>query len=150
MKRFIVIKIALVSALGMACHLPSDVEVADVIGSWVAQEARFSNIANLNETVDITDLGWEFFVDIAADGGFVRVAIEPGEAPDTLTGTLTIENGKDLSVSTAAGTAATGEIFKEDEQIAMSFEEGVERDVEGEGVVVPVRLLLVMVRVSGG
>ncbi len=149
MKRFIVIKIALVSALGMACQLPSDVEVADVIGSWVAEEARFSNIANLNETVDITDLGWEFFIDIAADGGFVRVAIEPGEAPDTLTGTLTIENGKDLSVSTAAGTA-TGEIFKEDEQIAMSFDEGVERDVAGKGRVVPVRLLLVMVRVSGG
>ncbi len=150
MKRFIVIKIALVSALGMACQLPSDVEVTDVVGSWVATEARFSNIANLNETVDITDLGWEFLVDIAADGGFVRVAIEPGEAPDTLTGTLTIENGKDLSVSTAAGTAATGEIFKEDEQIAMFFDEGVERDVEGEGILVPVRLLLVMDRVSGG
>jgi len=68
--------------------------------------------------------------------------------PDVRTGTITVENGKDLTVTGQSGTIGGGEVFLEDDQIALLFDKftGLTIDIDGSGNLVPVTLLLVMVR----
>ena len=133
---------------GPGCLVVADVSLPDIVGSWVATEARLANVANINETLDVTALGWDVTLQVDAAGAFTLVIHEPGTAPDVRTGTITVENGKDLTVTGAGGFAGDGEVFQENGQIAIMFDKfaGLTADVGGDGNRIPVTLLLVMVR----
>jgi hypothetical protein len=131
------------------CLAVTDVSLPDIVGDWVATQARFANVANINETLDITDLGWEVTLQIDGDGTYILTLDEPGEPPDPRTGTISVENGKDLIVTNAAGKVGEGEVFQEDDQIAIMFDKfsGLKPvDIHKDGNPIPVTLLLVMVR----
>ena len=130
------------------CLAVTDVSLPDIVGDWVATEARLANVANINETIDVTALGWEVTLQIDADGTFVLAILQPDAAPDLRTGILTVSNGKDLAVTGASGLTADGEVFMEGDQIAIMFNKfsGLTADVGGDGTRIPVTLLLVMVR----
>jgi hypothetical protein len=129
-------------ALAPGCLVVNDVEVSDLVGDWIATQARLANPDDLNETVDITELGWEVTIQIESDGAYTTVLQEPGAAPITNTGTLTVENGKDLILARSDGFVGTGEVFLEDDQVAFRFDEISDPIQEGNIV----SLLVVMVR----
>ena len=131
-----------------ACVVATDVTLDDIVGHWVATEARLANVANINETVDITDLGWDVEMQVGSDGAFTMLILKPGADPDVRTGTITVEHGKDLTVTGQSGTIGGGEVFLEDDQIALLFDKftGLTIDIDGSGNLIPVTLLLVMVR----
>lgn len=133
---------------GSGCLVATDVELADLEGDWTASEAQLADPANLNQRIDVIALGWEVTLSVAPGGDFTFVIRVPGEDPDTRTGTLTVENGKDLVLTRADGTVGEGEVFLEDSQVAFMFDEfaGLTADIYGNGTRIPVTLLLVMVR----
>jgi hypothetical protein len=133
---------------GTGCLVATDVTLPDLVGEWSTSEAQIADPANLNERVDVVALGWEITLSIASDGAFTLVIQVPGEDPDVRTGTLTVENGKDLILTRADGTVGEGEVFLEHDQVAFMFDEfaGLTADLYGNGTRIPVTLLLVMVR----
>jgi hypothetical protein len=134
--------------LGSACLASTDVELPELVGDWTATEARVADPANLNETLDIIALGWEAGISIEADGIYTFTILKPGEVPDVRTGTVTVENGKDLVLTNEQGQTGRGEVFLEDDQVAFMFDEftGITGDIYGTGEPIPVTLLLVMER----
>ena len=134
--------------VGPGCLVVADVSLPDLVGDWVATEARLANVADLNERLDVTDLGWEVTLRIEADGEFTLVLLEPGEPPNSRTGTLVVDNGKDLILTRGNGMIGEGEVFLEGDQVAFMFDKfaGFEADIRGDGKPIPVTLLLVMVR----
>jgi hypothetical protein len=136
-------------ALASACSVATDVETADLEGFWVASQLRFSNPNNLNQTVDALSLGWGMTLQMNGDGTYTRVFLPPdAAAPDSLSGTFTVENGKDLTIVNADNTTGYGEVFLEGDQMALIFEEleGYEFDLSGTGQVVPATILAVLDR----
>lgn len=129
-------------ALAPGCLVVNDVEVSDLVGDWIATQARLANPSDLNETIDITELGWEVTLRIGSDGSYTTTLLEPGEPPFVRTGTLTVENGKDLIFERSDGLAGSGEVFLEDDQVAFRFDE-FPNPIEESNTVT---LLLVMVR----
>ena len=130
------------------CLAVTDVSLNDIVGDWVATQARLAIVANINETVDITDLGWEVTLQIDGDGAYILTLDEPGAPLDVRTGTILVENGKDLIVTGPAGNVGEGEVFQEGDQIAIMFDKfsGLAYDIYRDGNLIPVTLLLVMVR----
>jgi len=141
---------ASVALVGLGCEgITNSVETAELAGFWVASELRFANAADLNQTVDgIRDRGYTLTLDVSGAGTYVRVLTPPGEPPDSVTGTLNVQNGKDITMTNDNGTVATGEVFLEDDQVALLFDEtqGLMLDIDGSGKQVPVTILAVMDR----
>jgi len=143
--------IASAAVLGWAlaasgCLAATDVSLADIVGDWAATEARLANVANINETLDVTALGWEVTLQVDADGTYTLVIDQPGAAPDVRSGTVTVENGKDLTVTGASGDVGQGEVFLQGDQLAIMFDKFAGLEAEFNGKLVAVTLLLVMVR----
>lgn len=134
--------------VGSGCSIATDVELADLVGTWTASEARLADAANLNETLDILALGWAVSLAIEASGTYTLTVEQPGEAPDVRTGSIVVENGKDLVLTRPQGQTGEGEVFLEDGQAAFLFDEfaGLTADIYGTGEPIPVTLLLVMER----
>ena len=131
-----------VLAAATGCLVVNDVEVSDLVGDWIAAETRLANPSDLNETVDITELGWDVTLQIASDGAYTTTLFEAGEPQIVRMGIMTVENGKDLILERSDGVVGTGEVFLEGDQVAFRFDE-FPNPIEGESTV---SLLLVMVR----
>ena len=135
-----------------ACKsITNSVEVAEITGFWVASDALFAEVGNLNNREDLVRLGWTVTTEIEADGSYATVLIEPvepGLVRDSLVGVLTIENRKDVKITRGDNTVGEGEVFLEGDQVAFLFDEtaGFTWDVRGNGTRVPVTLQLVMDR----
>ena len=129
----------------MGCVELNSVEVHELEGLWVADQARYVEIAApKRNNVDILDLGFEVTMDIDALGNFTILVIDPEEGPDITIGALTVD-GSELVVVTEDGEG-DGEVFLEDDQVAFRLTGGIEFDF-GDDRVVDARLLLVMDRV---
>jgi hypothetical protein len=141
---------ASVAVVALGCEgITNSVETAELAGFWVASELRFANAADLNQTVDgIRDRGYTLTLEVSSAGAYVRVLTPPGADPDSAFGTLNVENGKDITMTDDNGIAATGEVFLEDDQVALLFDEsqGLELPLDGSGKPVPVTILAVMDR----
>ena len=147
------LSITVIALLGvMSCKsITNSVELADITGFWVASDALFAEAGNLNNRVDLTRLGWTVTMEIESDGTYVTVLIEPvepGAAPDSLVGVMTVENGKDVTLTRNNNEVGNGEVFLEGDQVAFLFDEtaGLRWDVRGNGTPVTVTLQLVMDR----
>ena len=139
-----------VAVLGLGCNsITNNVETAELAGFWVASQMRFADPANLNETADAIALGYAMTLEVDAAGSYTRVITPPSEPPDSATGTLTVENGKDITMSNTDGNVAEGEVFLQDDQVSLMFDEsqGLTADIDGKGPK-PVTLLAVMDRQS--
>ena len=139
-----------VVVLGLGCKsITNNVETAELAGFWVASQMQFADPANLNQTADAIALGFAMTLDVNANGAYIRVITPPNEPPDSATGTLTVENGKDITMSNTDGYVAEGEVFLEDDQVSLLFDEsqGLTADIDGKGPK-PVTLLAVMDRQS--
>jgi hypothetical protein len=136
------------AAVVSGCLVIADVELEDMTGDWEASQARFAEPGNLNNTFDLIENGWVVLMTVADNGGFSLTLLPPVGPPDLRIGTLTVENGKDVILTRPAGPVGEGEVFLEDEQMALIFDEfaGIEADINGNGVPIPVTLLLVMER----
>lgn len=134
--------------LGSACLATTEVALPDLVGDWRAREALLADPANLNERIDITALGWEVTLEVGADGAYELAILAPGEDPDVRSGTLTIENGKDLVLKRNGDEIGRGEVFAQDERVAFLFDEfaGLEADIYGTGTPIPVTLMLLVER----
>jgi len=129
------------------CVQLNSVEVQELEGLWVADQARYVEIAApKRNNVDILDLGFEVTMNIDAAGNFTILVTEPPDIDDLIVGNLTVD-GSALVVVTENGEG-DGEVFLEDDQIAFRLTGGIEFDF-GDDRVVPARLLLVLDRVSG-
>jgi len=135
--------------LGLGCKsITNHVETAELEGFWVASQMQFADPSNLNTTVDAIHLGYSLTLEVDGAGAYTSVLTDASQEADSATGTLTVENGKDITMTTSAGNVATGEVFLEDNQISLLFDEnqGLTADIDGSGNEVPVTLLAVMDR----
>jgi hypothetical protein len=139
------IVVALVAAVG--CHSPTEVEVSDLQGTWVASEARFEDLAGFKlGNFDLIEEDYTVTFASPGDGDFtIRIAPPEGD-PEYIVGSLEID-GTDATVTTAESVTA-GEVFHQDDQAALSITAGLTYDFSGNGQEVPTKLLLVMDRVS--
>ena len=141
---------AAVAVLGLGCDsITNNVETAELEGFWVASQLRFADPNDLNTTVDaIEELGYGLTLRVDGAGAYTRVLIPVDQPPDSASGTLTVENGKDITLTSSTGNVATGEVFLEDNQISLLFDEnrGLTADIDGSGNEVPVTLLAIMDR----
>lgn len=137
-----------VAAVVSGCLVIADVELEDMTGDWEASQARFAEPGNLNNTLDLIEEGWVVLMTVADDGGFALTLLPPVGPPDLRIGRLTVENGKDVLLTRPEGPVGEGEVFVEDGQMALIFDEfaGIEADINGNGTPIPVTLLLVMER----
>ncbi len=127
------------------CVELNSVEVHELEGLWVADQARYVEIAApKRNNVDILDLGFEVTMDIDAAGNFTILVIDPSEGPDLIVGRLTVD-GSALVIVTENGEG-DGEVFLEDDQVAFRLTGGIEFDF-GDDRIVDARLLLVLDRV---
>jgi len=137
-----------VAVTGLGCEsITNSVETAELAGLWIGSEVRFADPANLNNTVDAIALGYTLTLEVNSSGSYTRVITPPGAPPDSVSGTLTVEDGKDITMTNASGNVATGEVFLEGDQVALLFDEsgGLTVDIDGKGPR-PVTLLAVMDR----
>jgi hypothetical protein len=140
---------ASLAVFGLGCEsITNNVETAELQGFWVASQVQFADPNDLNTTVDAIHLGYSLTLEVDGAGAYTTVITPEGEPPDTATGTLTVENGKDITMTNTDGNVATGEVFLEDDQISLLFDEnqGLTADIDGSGNEVPVTLLAVMDR----
>lgn len=139
-----------VAVLGLGCKsITNYVETAELEGVWVASQMRFAYPNNLNTTVDaIGSLGYSFTIEVDGAGAYTRVLTNASQEPDSATGTLIVENGKDITMTSSTSTVATGEVFLEGNQISLLFDEnqGLTADINGSGNEVPVTILTIMDR----
>lgn len=134
-------------AVGAACQSATDVEVADLQGIWVASQVRFVDLEIPKENnVDLVELGYSAVFVSDASGAFVIRLDDPEGGSEFIRGTLETD-GTDVVVETDDATGA-GEVFLEDEQVALSLTAGLTFDFKGDGTERPAKLLLVMDRES--
>jgi hypothetical protein len=127
-----------------ACLELNSVEVQELEGFWVAEQARYVEIAApKRNNVDLLDLGYEVTMDIDAAGNFAILVIEPEAGAGFIGGTLTVD-GSSIQIVTDDGEG-DGEVFLEGDQVAFRLTGGLTFDF-GDNRVVPARLLLVMDR----
>ena len=145
--RILLVVLALVGVT--ACKsITNSVHIQDLVGFWVASEARFADPGNPNHSVDLIALDWTATMSIEADGSYTIALTAPGEMPTLTSGTVEIEGTNDVVLHRAGADVGEGEVFLEDDQVAFLFDEfaGFEWDLHGNGRPVPVTLLLVMDR----
>jgi hypothetical protein len=144
-------KLSLVVTIGIlglaaACQSATEVQPADLEGTWIASEARIVDIELPKESnFDLIELGYTAFFDSDGTGAFELRLISPEDEGQLVTGTLAID-GTDVVVTTDSTTSA-GEVFVEDDQAALSITAGLTFDFKGDGTEKPAKLLLVMDRV---
>lgn len=132
--------------LQTGCVELNSVEVQELEGLWLADQARYVEIAApKRNNVDILDLGYEVTMELDASGNFTILIVEPEDGVDLIVGSITVD-GSALVMTTEDGSG-DGEVFLEDEQVAFRLTGGLEFDF-GDGRVVPARLLLVMDRTN--
>ena len=145
MKKLFAAMIVLVGSA--ACQTPTDVELSDLEGSWIASEVRILEIAQPKENnFDLIQLGYTAGFVSDGTGAFVLRLLSPEDDDRIITGTMDIDGTK--VVVTTADATGTGEVFLEDEQAALSLTGGLTFDFKGDGTEVPSKLLLVMDRVG--
>lgn len=72
----------------------SDVTLADLVGSWVADQFEFTNQANRAESVDFVAAGADVIMTVASNGRYTAAAVAPfGGGGDVLMGALAVEDG---------------------------------------------------------
>ena len=82
--------VPLIAALAAGCGDSTGVEVNDLAGTWVATVHVFTSVADPTQTVDIIAAGGSYSLTIRADSTFTSSFLEPGEAMETRTGTVTV------------------------------------------------------------
>ena len=139
------IVVALLAAVG--CETTTDVQVEDLQGTWVASEAIIEDLEGFKlGNFDLIQLDYTVVFASPGDGDFtIRLAPPEGD-PEYIVGSLEID-GTDATVTTAESVTA-GEVFRQDDQAALSLTAGLTYDFSGNGQEVPAKLLLVMDRVS--
>lgn len=138
----------MIALMGLAaCQTPTDVELSDLEGTWLASEVRIVEIERPKENnFDLIELGYTAVFVSDGVGAFQIRLDSPEDETQFISGTLAID-GTDVVVDTG-NTTGTGEVFLEDEQAALSLTGGITFDFKGDGTEVPAKLLLVMDRES--
>ena len=145
MKKLFAAMIVLVGSA--ACQTPTDVELSDLEGSWIASEVRILEIAQPKENnFDLIQLGYTAGFVSDGTGAFVLRLLSPEDDDRIITGTMDIDGTK--VVVTTADATGTGEVFLEDEQAALSLTGGLTFDFKGDGSEEPAKLLMVMDRIG--
>ncbi len=82
----------------VACGDSTGVTVDDLVGSWNASKFEFVNNANSSQRFDFIAQGATLTLTVAAGGAYSVVATDPGQPPDTTSGTIAI-NGNSITIS---------------------------------------------------
>jgi hypothetical protein len=82
--------LALTTPLLIGCGDATGIQPVDLAGSWVASEYRFTNPANTAQTVDLVAVGGSLSLMIMADGNYTVTIQEPGNVPETRSGTVEV------------------------------------------------------------
>jgi hypothetical protein len=90
--------LALTTPLLIGCGDATGIQPVDLAGSWVASEYRFTNPANTAQTVDLVAVGGSLSLMIMADGNYTVTIQEPGNVPETRSGTVEVR-GDTLTIS---------------------------------------------------
>ena len=124
---------------------PAGVTLADLAGTWDATEAEFQSLDNPLIRFDLVALGGSLTLTVAANGDYSATIQPPGEAPETETGTVTVQgNVIDLNVD---GVPESVEFdFTLVGNTLTMVTESDEFDFDGDDVDDPARLTLVLVR----
>lgn len=131
----------------LACESPTDVQLADLRGTWLASQVRILDIELPKEfNFDLVELGYSAIFVSPGNGEF-RIRLDPpAGAPEYVEGTLAVDGTK--VVVTTAESVGSGEVFLEGEQVALSITAGLTYDFAGKGEEKPAKLLLVLDRQS--
>jgi hypothetical protein len=70
-----------------------DVTIADLVGSWIADEFGFTNQGNPAESVEFVAAGAHVTLTVAGNGRYTIAAVEPGGAADLIQGIALVEEG---------------------------------------------------------
>lgn len=133
--------------LSIGCESSTDVQVVELQGTWVASEVRILDIELPKEyNFDLVERGYTAVFASSGTGDFVLRLTPPEGDPEYIIGTLTTD-GTEVEVTTAQGVSS-GEVFYQDDQVALSITAGITYDFAGKGEEKPAKLLLVMDRQS--
>lgn len=134
-------------ALVVGCESATDVEVADLRGTWTGTEVRFVDLEIPKENnVDLIEIGYTAVFSSDGSGAFTLRLTDPEGEHTYVSGTLETE-GTRVTVTTGTSTDR-GDVFLEDEQVALYLTSGLTFDFKGDGEERPARLILVMDRGS--
>jgi hypothetical protein len=90
---------------GVACGSATDLNPADLVGTWDATKLEFTQVASPGQKVDLVALGGAFSITFNADSSYRAILTAPEASPDTITGTW---DGS-VDVLTLRETGSTGE-----------------------------------------
>jgi hypothetical protein len=125
----------------------SGVTIADLAGTWDAEEVVFQSLDNPLIRFDLVALGGSLTLTVQADGDYSATAQAPGELPETESGTVAIEGDQIvLTVDGVPGSVAFDFTLVGNRLSMVTEEEGF--DFDGDEVDDPARLTLVAVRRS--
>jgi hypothetical protein len=73
---------------------PSDLTLADLVGSWIGDQFEFTNRDNRMVSVDFVAAGADVAMTVAGNGRYTAAAVEPvGGFTDVITGAMLVEEG---------------------------------------------------------
>jgi hypothetical protein len=124
-----------------ACGDSTGVEVEDLVGTWDVQVFEFTSVGPPPITIDLIELGGSGTFVISDDGDFVVTITFAGET-DVNTGRLQV-NGDRVTIIDGSDQA-TGTISRSGDTLTIHLTEGVEFDVDDDGVDDDARLRLVL------
>jgi hypothetical protein len=103
---------------------PEGLTIADLVGSWGASSALFTNKANPSQTFDIVAAGGTLNITVLSSGG-VRTWLEIGDLSDEWDAQLTL-NGNQLTATPAESSRPTRHwtIEKDGARITMTSTDG--------------------------
>ena len=124
---------------------PAGVTLADLAGTWDATEAEFQSLDNPLLRFDLVALGGSLTLTVAANGDYTATIQAPGEAPETETGTVTVQgNVIDLNVDGVPESVEFDFTLVGNTLTMVTESEGF--DFDGDDIDDPARLTLVLVR----
>jgi hypothetical protein len=91
-------------AVALGCSDSTGVAVEDLTGTWVAIQYVFTNPANQSESIDWIAAGASLTIAIDAAGDYTATIVEPGNAPEVISGTIAVEG--DVVTISESGTGS--------------------------------------------
>ncbi len=136
--------LALMTPVLIGCGDATGLDPVELAGTWSALEYRFTNPANTSQTVELIALGGSLSIVIRADSTYTATIQEPGDAPETRSGTVEIQ-GDTLTISESGQGSPTPYMARRsgDTLTMTTSDEDFDFDQDGTDDPADVRIVLV-------
>jgi hypothetical protein len=132
-------------AVALGCSDSTGVAVEDLTGTWVAIQYVFTNPANQSESIDWIAAGASLTIAIDAAGDYTATIVEPGNAPEVISGTIAVE-GDVVTISESGTGSPTPYVASRSGDTLTLDTSDEEYDFDGDSIEDPASLRIVLQR----